>query len=94
VAALVRGPHLRALGLAVGSRAQVSMNLVAPDDLGPAAAYDLVAAAAHERGRTVAGAELVGLVPRRVLASAPRERWAELDLDEDRTIEARLERRR
>ncbi|HEX6238970.1 MAG TPA: hypothetical protein VFZ68_17360, partial [Acidimicrobiales bacterium] len=31
VAAAVRGPDLRALGLAVGDRVQVSMNLVAPD---------------------------------------------------------------
>ena len=62
IAAAVRGPHLRALGLAVGRRVQVSMNLIAPGVLGPAAAYDLVAAQAP-----VAGAELVGLVPQDVL---------------------------
>ncbi len=85
VAAAVRGPALRALGLAVGDRVQVSMNLIAPAELGPAAAFDLVA------GRSpVAGAELVGLVPASVLAAVPRHRWAELDLAEERTIEARL----
>ena len=36
VAPLVRGPAVRALGLAVGARAQVSCNLVDPDAYGPA----------------------------------------------------------
>ena len=58
VAATIRGPHIRALGLGVGGRAQVSMNLVAPTVVGPAAAYDLVAGLAE-----VDGGELVGLVP-------------------------------
>ena len=88
VAAAVRGPYLRALGLDVGGRAQVSMNLVAPHRLGPAEAYDRVAALAP-----VAGAELVGLLPRDVLEAIPRRRWSELDLAPDRTIEARLARR-
>jgi glutamate formiminotransferase len=90
----VRRAELRTLGLRVGRRAQVSMNLVAPDVLGPAAAYDLVAAAAGELGVDLAGAELVGLVPRRVLDAVPRWRWAALDLGEDRTIEARIAARR
>ena len=90
VAAAVRQPGLRALGLQVGGRVQVSMNLVAPDELGPAAAYDVVAAAAAVHGLRVAGAELVGLVPRAVLVAVPRDRWTELDLAEDRTIEARI----
>lgn len=85
VASLVRGPHLRALGLPVGDRVQVSMNLVAPDRMGPDAARDAVAA--HT---TVAGCELVGLVPEAVLGNIPRSRWAELDLREESTIEYRL----
>jgi glutamate formiminotransferase len=85
IAARIRGPHLRALGLAVGRRAQVSMNLIAPEVLGPAAAYDLVATRAP-----VAGAELVGLVPEAVLSAIAPQRWDELDLGADRTIEARL----
>jgi hypothetical protein len=32
----------------------------------------------------------VGLVARRLLDRTPRARWAQLDLSEDRTIEARL----
>jgi glutamate formiminotransferase / 5-formyltetrahydrofolate cyclo-ligase len=88
IAATIRGPHLRALGLAVGGGAQVSMNLVAPDVVGPAAAWDLVADLAP-----VDRAELVGLVPRAVLDRTPRTRWTQLDLAADRTIEARLGRR-
>jgi glutamate formiminotransferase len=86
IAADIRRPGLRTLGLQVGERVQVSMNLVEPDRIGPAAAYDAVAERAG-----VAGAELVGLVPRRVLDAVAPHRWVELDLAADRTIEARLE---
>ncbi len=85
----LRGPGLRALGLAVGTEVQVSCNLVDPNQLGPAAVYDAVAERAP-----VARAELVGLLPATVLAAIPRQRWAELDLDADRTIEARIAARR
>lgn len=86
IAREIRQPGLRTLGLQVGDRVQVSMNLVDPLRIGPGAAFDAVAA------RTaVAGAELVGLVPRRVLDAEARHRWTELDLAPDRTIEARLE---
>jgi glutamate formiminotransferase / 5-formyltetrahydrofolate cyclo-ligase len=85
VAAAVRGEGIRALGLPVGERVQVSMNLVDPSRIGPAEAWDRVAALA-----TVAGAELVGLVPEAVLFAVDERRWASLDLSRDRTIEARL----
>jgi glutamate formiminotransferase len=85
-AAAVRGPALRSLAFMVGERAQVSMNLLDPSVIGPAQAYDAVA-----RHADVAGAELVGLLPAALLATIPRDRWRELDVDEDRTIEARLE---
>jgi glutamate formiminotransferase len=87
VATAVRDPQrgVRALGLDVGGRAQVSMNLTDPSRCGPADAYDAVA-----RLATVAGAELVGLVPEAVLRAIPPDRWAELDLAPSRTIEARL----
>lgn len=88
VAAAVRGTTLRALGLQVGDRVQVSMNLVEPGRTGPAAAYDAVAELA-----ATAGAELVGLLPAVVLDAVPRGRWAELDLAADRTVEWRLAHR-
>jgi glutamate formiminotransferase len=88
VAKAVRDPHLRALGLAVAGGAQVSMNLVAPDVVGPAEAWDRVAAQAP-----VARAELVGLVPRSVLDRTDPGRWQQLDLGDDRTIEHRLAHR-
>jgi glutamate formiminotransferase len=84
VAAAVRGPEVRALGLAVGDAVQVSMNLVAPLVVGPAAVYDTVDAIAR-----VERAELVGLVPAAVLAATDPARWPELDLAADRTIESR-----
>jgi glutamate formiminotransferase len=87
VARELRSPAIRALGLQVGDRVQVSMNLVAPAEVGPAEAYDAVAARA-----AVAGAELVGLVPEAVLRAVPAGRWEELDLSETQTIEARLAR--
>jgi glutamate formiminotransferase / 5-formyltetrahydrofolate cyclo-ligase len=86
IAREIRGPHLRALGLAVAGGAQVSMNLVAPDVIGPAEAWDLVAERAE-----VDRAELVGLVPSSTLTRTARARWEQLDLAEDRTIEHRLE---
>jgi len=89
VASAVRGPAVRALGMRVGDEVQVSMNLVRPAEAGPAAAYDAVTARASVRR-----AELVGLVPEAVLRAVDPGRWAELDLAEDRTIEARLARRR
>lgn len=85
VARAVRTPRRRTLGLLVGGRPQVSCNLVAPHEDGPAEAYDAVAARSP-----VDHAELVGLLPIEVLRSIPSRRWAELDLSEDRTIESRV----
>ena len=78
VASQIRGPTIRALGLAVGSGAgagsdadtgsgvQVSCNLIAPWEVGPGAVFDAVAS------RTaVARAELVGLLPHVVLVAEP-----------------------
>jgi hypothetical protein len=65
------------------------MNLVAPDVVGPAEAWDRVAALAP-----VDRAELVGLVPGAVLARIDPARWGRLDLAEERTIDHRLAVRR
>ena len=92
IATAMRSPEVRALGLLVGERVQVSMNLLEPEVLGPAEAYDLVAS----RVRTPAWierAELVGLVPGAVLEAIDPDRWERLDLSPDQTIEGRLARR-
>jgi glutamate formiminotransferase / 5-formyltetrahydrofolate cyclo-ligase len=88
IAPATRSAHVRALGLAVGDEVQVSMNLINPDVTGPAEAWDLV-----ETHRAIARAELVGLLPKAVLERIPVERWSQLDLSDDRTIEARLAQR-
>jgi glutamate formiminotransferase len=92
VAPLVRSPTVRALGLAVGDRAQVSCNLVDPAEFGPAQLYDCVSALVIEAGGAVIGTELVGLLPRSVLATIEPARWHPLGLSDDVTIEARLAR--
>ena len=71
----LRGPAVRALGLAVGDRVQVSMNLIDPVAVGPAQVYDKVAGLAP-----IERAELVGLVPRAVLHAVEQDRWDLLDL--------------
>lgn len=85
IARSLRGPGVRALGLAVGDAVQVSCNLLEAQGVGPGLVYDAVA-----RSASVARAELVGLVPAAVLAAVEPERWAELDLSPERTVEARL----
>ena len=89
LAADLRSPQVRALGLALGDEVQVSMNLLEPDEVGPDVVYDAVASQAE-----VSRAELVGLVPERTLEAIAPSRWPELDLAADRTIEARLASRR
>lgn len=86
----VRSETVRTLGLAVGGATQVSCNLLDPWSFGPAQLFDAVAAVAGT-ATAVSRAELVGLAPAAVVWSTPERRWAELDLDPGRTIEARLE---
>jgi glutamate formiminotransferase len=90
IAREIRQPGIRTFGFAVQDATQVSCNLVDPGIIGPAEAFDAVSAAAvaHETG--VRRAELVGLLPRAVLLGIPEGRWETLDLDPQRTVEARL----
>jgi glutamate formiminotransferase len=94
VAAAVRTPAVRTLGLAVGRRYQVSCNLVEPLVSGPDAVTEAVRSHGAPLGVEVTGCELVGLLPRQVFEAidpADRER---LDVAADRTIEGRLASRR
>ena len=85
-------PGVQALGLALprAGKVQVSMNLV---DLERAELHEVVArvrAQAAARGVAVAGGELVGLVPERVLAAA-RAAGADVPgVDESRVLERLL----
>ena len=90
VAPLVRRTEVRALGLAVGARAQVSCNLIDPARYGPGVLYDAVAALVTQAGGTVLGGELVGLLPEVVLSDVPASRWRELGLSKEATVESRL----
>ncbi|MBU6328917.1 MAG: hypothetical protein KGR18_03065 [Acidobacteria bacterium] len=85
IAAELRSPAVRTLGLAVGDGVQVSMNLIDPDSVGPAEVFEAVG-----RRTSIARAELVGLLPAAVLGRIDPGRWEQLDLAEDRTIEHRL----
>lgn len=90
LAAAVRRPDVRTLGLAVSGGTQVSCNLLDAWTTGPAQVYDAVTAQAAQAGVSVSRAELVGLAPRAVVEAAPPERLVDLGLSLDRTIEGRL----
>ncbi|MGD0311117.1 MAG: glutamate formiminotransferase [Acidimicrobiales bacterium] len=90
LAASLRGPAVRSLGLPVAAGAQVSLNLIDPARAAIADRYDVVTEGARRQGCSVIRAELVGLLPDAALRAVPRSRWGELDLDEERTIEARM----
>lgn len=90
IATRVRRPGLRTLAFSVGGAAQVSMNLVDADKISVSAAYDAVVAEAAAVGIRVAKAELVGLLTERHLSMNDPDRWAQLDIGPDRTIESRL----
>lgn len=92
IATAVRGPAVRALGLDLEGLAQVSLNLLAWPEVGPAEAYDAVAALAEEAGTGIWRAELVGLLPEAALEAIPTDRWPELGLSRRRTIEVELRR--
>ncbi len=90
IARAIRRDEVRALAFPVGDFVQISCNLIEPEVVGPSAVYDQVAALLPSG--TFDHAELVGLMPRAVLERIPPERWGELDLSPERTIEARSDR--
>lgn len=90
VATALRGPEVRTLAFPVAAGVQISANLVAPWRVGPADFYDAVAARAAAQGVRIVSAELVGLLPAAVLTAIAPERWDQLDLGPERTLEARL----
>jgi glutamate formiminotransferase len=85
-------PGVRALGLHLDSagRAQVSMNLVAPERTGLQRACRTVDALARAAGTSVSRIELVGLVPAAELARCDDEFRAWSGIGPDDTIEGRV----
>jgi len=90
IASEIRCPEIRALGLTVGDFAQVSCNLIEPNRIGPEQVFDKVRALAISRGIDISRAELVGLVPCKILEAISPSRWKQLDLGTDKTIESRV----
>lgn len=81
-------PGVKALGLAAGGRAQVSMNLTDLEKTSVAGALDAVRRCAEERGARVEETELVGLVPLAAVLEAAR-RYLDLpELRPGQVIEA------
>ncbi len=94
LAAELRSPSVRALGLPTLAGAQVSFNLIDPGAVSPADLYDAAVVGAESNDCSVLRAELVGLIPASTLEQVPRHRWPELDLAPERTVESRLEETR
>ncbi len=83
-------PAVRALGLEVGGRAQVSMNLT---DLGKTpipVALEAVRSAAARRGTTVESTELVGLAPLEAILQTARHYLGLRELEAAHILEMRL----
>lgn len=78
-------PGVRSLALDLAGRHQVSCNLIDPTSTPPQVVYDEIAARA-----TVERCELVGLLPDSVLRLVPENRWTQLDLSVEQTLEYRL----
>ncbi len=83
---------MRTLGLPTAGLTQVSCNLLDPLTVGPDEVYEAVDRMARAAGTSISRAELVGLAPAAVVAATPKGRWKLIDLDPQRTVEARLER--
>jgi len=85
-------PGLQAIGLDLpeAGRVQVSMNVVDVDAAPLHEVVERVRAAARERGVEVAGGELVGLVPERVVEAAAAAGVELPGIDESQILERRL----
>ena len=90
LAARLRRPGLRTLGLAVDGGAQVSCNVVDHRQVTLTEVFDEVAAGSAEFGCSVTKGELVGLLPQVSLSAVDEGRWVELGLRAEDTIESRI----
>jgi len=83
-------PGVKALGLKVGGRAQVSMNLTDLERTPLPVALEAVRSVAAEHGVSVESTELVGLVPLEALLQTARHYLRLRDLEREHVLEARL----
>ncbi len=83
-------PGVRALGLEVGGRAQVSMNLTDLDATPIPVALEAVRSAAAEHGVSVESTELVGLAPLEAILQVARHFLALKDLEREHVLETAL----
>ena len=90
LAARLRRPGLRTLGLAVDGGAQVSCNVVDHRQVTLTEVFDEVVAGSAEFGCSVTKGELVGLLPQVSLSAVDEGRWVELGLRAEDTIESRI----
>jgi glutamate formiminotransferase / 5-formyltetrahydrofolate cyclo-ligase len=83
-------PGLKALGLGVGGKAQVSMNLTDLDITSIPIALEAVRSAAAEHGVSVESTELVGLAPLEAILQVARHYLRLRELEEKHVVEAAL----
>ena len=89
IAHSVRGDGIRTLALQVGNHWKISMNLIGPSRVGPDIATDRVNYFAGLNNVKIERCELVGLISQNELNKISQQRWNELDLSAERTIEFR-----
>lgn len=89
IAQSVRGDGIRTLALHGGNHWQISMNLIDPERIGPDIATDRVHYFAHQHNVAIDHCELVGLISHNALNKISPQRWNELDLSAEQTIEFR-----
>ena len=87
-------PHVKAIGVALPSRSlvQVSLNLTDFEQIPVEQVYDVVRGEAQRCGVSIAGCEIVGLIPRRAYEMAPRFYERAENFRPDVVLETRLER--
>ena len=83
-------PGVKALGLKVGGRAQVSMNLTDLEATPIPDALEAVRSAAAEHGTSVESTELVGLAPLEAMLQVARHHLALRELEREHILEAAL----
>jgi glutamate formiminotransferase len=81
---------VRALGLNVGGKAQVSMNLTDLEQTPISVALEAVRSAAADLGASVESTELVGLAPLEAILQSARYYLGLRELDPQHVLELRL----